>query len=92
MSVTRIIISNMPLWAKAHVVLSGTYGFYSTFNGIFPIVTLGEIGEPIHKSDLYSERVIASTVGAMAAVCWIPTVPLLVGKAVCQAERNLRNM
>jgi hypothetical protein len=27
-----------------------------------------------------------------AAICWIPTVPLLIGKTVCQAERILRNM
>jgi hypothetical protein len=82
----------MPLWAKTHVVLSGAYGFYSTFNGIFPIVTPGEIDKNMYKSDLYTERIMAATFGAAAAICWIPTVPLLIGKTVCQAERILRNM
>jgi hypothetical protein len=38
-----------------------------------------------------TERIWHFTFGRLL-ICWIPTVPLLIGKTVCQAERILRNM
>jgi hypothetical protein len=91
LSVARTVLRDTPTWVKAHVLLSGTYGFYKSSNGISPIVTLGD-DVCVQKRELYVERVCEGGLGALVAACWLPTIPLLVAKSMCHAERYVRGM
>jgi hypothetical protein len=57
-------LCNMPLWAKTHVVLSGAYGFYSTFNGIF-LLSLLEKSTKTCTRAICTERIMAATFGRL---------------------------
>jgi hypothetical protein len=74
------------------MLLSGTYGFYKSSNGTNPIVTLGDDVSVHVPRELYVERIGEGLLGAIVAACWLPTVPLLVTKAMCHAERYVRGM